>query len=110
VLEARTTFGVELRVGSCLTPRQGDGLEHPSAVRLFAAAVVVACVLVGAAVGASGDPDTSFGSGGQVLSDLGSSSNDQAFAVAVQKDGKIVAAGDSDANGSFDFALARYQK
>ena len=58
----------------------------------------------------SGVLDASFGTGGKVLSDLGSASNDQAYAVAVQKDGKIVVAGYSDAGGSNDFALVRYTK
>ncbi len=49
-----------------------------------------------------GSLDPSFGSGGKVTTDFGSF--DQANAVVVQPDGKIVAAGGS---GS-DFALARY--
>ena len=58
----------------------------------------------------SGVLDASFGTGGKVLSDLGSASDDDAYAVAVQKDGKIVVAGSSDAGGSNDFALVRYTK
>ena len=46
---------------------------------------------------ASGKLDASFGSGGKVLTDLGSASYDRAYAVAVQKDGKIVVAGRSNA-------------
>jgi uncharacterized delta-60 repeat protein len=53
---------------------------------------------------APGDLDLTFGSGGKVVTDLGS--EDQAHAVAVQSDGKIVVAGLS--NG--DFALARYNR
>jgi uncharacterized delta-60 repeat protein len=57
----------------------------------------------------NGSLDTSFGSGGMVLTDFsGSGSFDWADAVAIQKDGKIVAAGYSEASGSSDFALARY--
>jgi uncharacterized delta-60 repeat protein len=55
-----------------------------------------------------GHLDTSFGSGGLVLSDLGSASEDEPSAIALQKDGKIVVAGSSDAGGTADFALARY--
>ena len=51
-----------------------------------------------------GDLDPSFGTGGKVTTDFGPAS-DRAFAVAIQTDGKIVAAGDS---GSGDFALVRY--
>ncbi|MGQ0595212.1 MAG: hypothetical protein ACT4QB_22015 [Gammaproteobacteria bacterium] len=49
-----------------------------------------------------GSLDPSFGSGGQVLTDL--SGSDQATALALQPDGKIVAAGASGAG----FALVRY--
>ncbi len=49
-----------------------------------------------------GSLDTGFGTGGEVTTDFGGS--DDGFAVAVQADGKIVAAGTSDS----DFALARY--
>ena len=57
--------------------------------------------------------DAGFGSGGKVLTDLGRGSDDRAYAVAVQKDGKIVAAGtrETDRGLAFptsDFALVRY--
>src|SRR5207244_4472706 len=55
--------------------------------------------------------DTAFGSGGRVVTDLGGNGgNDEAFALVVQPDGRVVAAGASTAAGSldFDFALARY--
>ena len=54
-----------------------------------------------------GSLDTSFGSGGTVTTDFGDS-YDWAYAVVLQPDGKIVAAGVSDVSGSKDFALARY--
>jgi uncharacterized delta-60 repeat protein len=58
---------------------------------------------------ANGTLDTTFNSTGKVLTDFrGSGSSDIAFAVAIQPDRKIVAAGYSDASGSSDFALARY--
>ena len=50
-----------------------------------------------------GSLDTSFGTGGKVTTDF-FSQNDQAFAVALQSDGKIIAAGST----FLDFALARY--
>jgi uncharacterized delta-60 repeat protein len=53
---------------------------------------------------ANGKTDRSFGHDGTVRTDLGGS--DRAFAIAVQSDGKIVAAGKSDA----DFAVARYTR
>jgi uncharacterized delta-60 repeat protein len=49
-----------------------------------------------------GDPDTTFGTQGKVLTDFGG--DDRAEAVALQSDGQIVVAGRSDG----DFALARY--
>lgn len=48
-----------------------------------------------------------FGSGGFVTTDLGSGDS-RILALAFQSDGKVVAAGYSEADGSRDFALARY--
>ena len=54
--------------------------------------------------------DPSFGSGGQVVTDL-FESEDRANAVAIQPDGKIVVAGSSfTTSGSEDFALVRYNQ
>ena len=53
------------------------------------------------------DLDPTFGHGGVVLTDFGHS-YDWAYALALQPDGRIVVAGVSDASGSKDFALARY--
>lgn len=51
--------------------------------------------------------DTSFGEDGKVTFSLGHFS-DQALAVAIQSDGKIVVAGSSSNGSNLDFALARY--
>ncbi len=56
----------------------------------------------------TGSLDASFGSGGKVLTDFGAASDDEAHAVAIQPDGKLVVAGYSDASGGGDFAIARY--
>lgn len=56
---------------------------------------------------ASGALDPSFGKGGLVTTDFGGS-YDWVYALALQPDGRIVAAGVSDRSGSRDFALARY--
>jgi len=57
-----------------------------------------------------GTLDTAFGGQGGipgvVLTDFGLT--DDARAVALQPDGKIVLAGSTNVNGTFDFALARY--
>ncbi len=55
-----------------------------------------------------GSLDTSFGSGGIVTTNFGDRNSDSANAIAIQSDGKIVAAGSSFFNGLSDFALARY--
>ncbi len=57
---------------------------------------------------ANGTLDTSFNSTGKVISPIGSS-NDQAFAIALQPDGKIVVAGLCSNGSDWDFCLARYQ-
>lgn len=51
-----------------------------------------------------GTLDTTFGTGGKVSTDFNSSSDDYAYASALQNDGKIILAGYS----WNDFALARY--
>ena len=55
-----------------------------------------------------GSLDTSFGTGGKVITDFGSA--DQAYAIVIQSDGKLVIAGDmvTSNNNSYDFLLARY--
>ena len=54
-----------------------------------------------------GTPDTTFGSGGTVTTDF-SGGADKAYAVAIQPDGKIVAAGYATSSGRSYFAIARY--
>jgi uncharacterized delta-60 repeat protein len=63
---------------------------------------------------ANGSLDASFGSGGIVTTHFPGGQGSYAFAVSLQPDGKIVAAGthfvnfSSDASSNTDFALARY--
>jgi len=54
-----------------------------------------------------GDLDPSFGSGGWVFTDF-SIDTDQAYAIVIQSDGKIIAAGRSLVGGDYDFSAARY--
>ncbi len=54
----------------------------------------------------NGTLDTTFGTGGRATVDFGSSS-DQAYAVAVQSDGRIVITGFTNVNGTTDVAVAR---
>lgn len=62
--------------------------------------------------GRDGGLDTTFGNGGKVATAVASGNgSDEAYAVAVQPDGKILVAGNADmGNGAsgLDFALARY--
>jgi uncharacterized delta-60 repeat protein len=65
-----------------------------------------------------GTIDTNFGAQGKVLTDFSppsaqcgncfTTSNDQAHALVIQKDGKIVVVGQTTYNNQTDFALARY--
>ena len=60
---------------------------------------------------ADGSLDTSFGASGKVITTIsgsGGGRNDSAQAVAIQSDGKIVAAGYAYNVDDTDFALARY--
>src|SRR5215813_6524730 len=57
-------------------------------------------------INANLEDDTAFGNRGDVTTDFGG--NDDAFALALQPDGKIVAAGASGQAGVGEFALARY--
>jgi uncharacterized delta-60 repeat protein len=56
-----------------------------------------------------GSLDAGFGSGGKVTTHFGFRDNEQALDVAIQPDGKIIAAGTVVISATFsDFALARY--
>src|SRR5215213_1161685 len=55
----------------------------------------------------NGALDVSFGTGGKVTTDTGGADN-EILAVAIQADGKIVAAGYSSNGADDDFTLARY--
>ena len=57
---------------------------------------------------ANGSLDTSFGAGGIVTTTLEPTSDDVARSVAIQSDGKIIAAGTSQVGTRDKFALVRY--
>jgi uncharacterized delta-60 repeat protein len=62
-----------------------------------------------ARLSATGSLDVSFGGDGKVTTDFGNDDQDQAFGLALQDDGKILAAGFStNIDGGNDFAIARY--
>ncbi len=70
---------------------------------MFMRLVIFSVVLQSLLFAAPGDLDTSFGNDGIVITDAGGGQN-QAHSVAIQSDGKIVAAG----GNNDDFILARY--
>lgn len=55
-----------------------------------------------------GSVDGLFGNSGKVITDIGTASTDQAYAVAVQDSGKILLAGVWNSGLAADFAVARY--
>jgi uncharacterized delta-60 repeat protein len=73
-------------------------------VVLFGVGALLCPALV---LAARGDLDPTFGSGGKVTTDFGG--NEMGWAIAAQRDGKVVVAGDRfDVGPSDDFVLARY--
>src|SRR5262245_1644952 len=74
--------------------------------QVFVASVLSLVMLPGFVYADAGDLDGTFGIGGKVTTDL-SGGEDEAKAVAIQPDGKIVVAGLSEGL-NLDFAVARY--
>src|SRR5262245_35869100 len=76
--------------------------------RVSLSILAITCLILSQSAGAAdGDLDPSFGAGGKTITDFGSQ-GDQAFAVAIQVDGKIVVGGKATTASGDDFALARY--
>jgi uncharacterized delta-60 repeat protein len=70
--------------------------------------ILVACFLINIVVSAQpGSLDNTFGIGGKVVTDFGGS-YDNARALAIQNDGKIVVVGYYGSPNNNDFALVRY--
>jgi uncharacterized delta-60 repeat protein len=55
----------------------------------------------------AGALDTTFGSGGSILTDVGPG-HDEALSLALQPDGKVVLAGETNVGPTGDFAVVRY--
>jgi len=72
--------------------------------------LAILCRPAPARAGMAGTLDPGFGTGGKVISDVGSGSQDSAIAVGIATGRKPVVIGTSDANGSKDFAVLRYTK
>ena len=91
-------------------PRHATREAVMNRIRIVQSLVVAFCAVVAvSAFGADGELDLAgFGSGtGKVTTDF-SSSNDKAFDVAIQADGKIVVVGELLATPPWNFAVARY--
>ena len=86
-------------------------MRHSTRARVFgpvlAAAVAVLCLSAWPVSAAPGALDATFGVGGSLRSNFGGT-YDWAYATAIQPDGRILAAGVSNAHGTYDFAVARY--
>jgi len=55
-----------------------------------------------------GSLDPTFGTGGKVTTAVGSTYDDQALRLAIQRDGKLIVAGNSHKDDQYEFALVRY--
>jgi uncharacterized delta-60 repeat protein len=112
------TFGTG---GKVTTPDFGHGFTAAQAVALQQDGKIVAAGTAGNGVGGidfalvryehSGSLDPTFGTGGKVTTNFGGgSAADSVFALALQPDSKVVAAGVDSRNPSVaeQFALARY--
>ncbi|MBI5562646.1 MAG: hypothetical protein HY894_07345 [Deltaproteobacteria bacterium] len=64
-------------------------------------------MIAGRSYALDGGLDAAFGAGGRVATDIGAS-DDDARAIAIQSDGKIVAAGRTLNGANYDLALIRY--
>ena len=82
-------------------------VKRPRLLRVVIATCALSLFSTANPANADGSLDTSFDTDGKVTTAIGSS-DDVAFSVAIQSDGKIVAAGYSNNGSNNDFALARY--
>ncbi|HXI93524.1 MAG TPA: HYR domain-containing protein [Blastocatellia bacterium] len=111
------TFGVGGKVTTAVSA--GGEFDQAFAVAVDSTdRIVAAGIAVAPATGndfalvrytGTGALDLTFGTGGKVTTAFSAGSgDDRAFAVAIQSNGKIIAAGASNGSSGSDFALARY--
>ena len=81
-------------------------IRKRSSIALASLLVLAIAGTPNAAGAAAGDLDPSFGIGGKVVTDFGG--RDDATAIALQPNGKIIVGGRTDTGPNADFALARY--
>ena len=114
-----TSFGTGGKVTTAIGPGTSQDIAYAVAIQADGKIVAAGQAEVSGAgtdfgivrYNADGSLDTSFGTGGKVTTAFGTAtSGDIANAVAIQPDGKIIAAGFADdvAGSGADFALARY--
>jgi uncharacterized delta-60 repeat protein len=104
------TFGDNGIVMSASSPRQGWGAALQPDGKIIVAGNAgdpTDVDFVVARYNADGTVDDTFGTDGEVTTNIGAIA-DEAYAVALQDDGSIVVAGQSYDSGGYDFALARY--
>ena len=82
------------------------GLHPGDALLALLSALLLVLSFAHSVDAAPGDLDTTFGTGGRVVTDFGGS--EETPALALQPDGRIVVAGSSFLFFGFNFALARY--
>ncbi|MUG95782.1 tandem-95 repeat protein [Scytonema sp. UIC 10036] len=113
-----TSFG---NLGKVITPINRSNTKESSVIIQPDGKIVVAGAaysnnsltiddFVVARYNANGTPDTSFGSGGKVMTPITRTdySTDEGYTVALQPDGKIVVAGATYNGSNYDIALTRY--
>ena len=89
--------------------RRPNLLYRRSLAALLVAALALAIVQVPAsAIVSEGSLDPSFAGVGQIATPVGTNTTDRAFAVAIQKDGKIVVAGLAHIGTINEIAIVRY--
>src|SRR5438552_1030420 len=79
-----------------------------SMIRHLLCGMLCAALLLLPAAGRAnpGDVEPTGGGGGKVTA--GSGSDDSGYAVAIQADGKLAVAGETNNGSNYDFALVRY--
>src|SRR3954463_6058717 len=100
-----------LAVGARPRRRAGRWCARRCAVGMLLGWLLVSAVTSEVAVGAAGDLDPTFGSGGEGVAGFGGDA--KAYAVAVDAQGRIVLAGVTTVNASlgngYDFGVVRYK-
>src|SRR5881628_1363204 len=101
--EQMTDSGVVLVGNAYAQSRSGASMIRHLLCRMLSAALLL---LPAAGRANPGDLDPTFGIGGKVTTGIGT--DDYGYAVAIQADGKLVVAGETNNGINYDVALVRY--